>query len=132
VSDSTVDALPQLVDDLRELIGLPAALALVEVRGGIKLYVPESAPDDHELVRLIGRDATDLLISVYAREWLSIPRCAARMRRQRDDEILRQYTVGEASAYALARKFELTERHVRRILSGRRVRRRDPRQRQMF
>lgn len=50
---------------IAEVIGLPAAIRLAEVRGGARLTVPARAPAGHWLVELLGRDAADSLCAHY-------------------------------------------------------------------
>jgi hypothetical protein len=51
--------------EIAEVAGLPAALAVAERYGGSRLYVPKRAPDSHELVQLVGRDAADAICRFY-------------------------------------------------------------------
>lgn len=68
-------SLPAPTDDvamLCRLIGPEATLALVEARGGIKVYIPEQ-PAGSDLADIVGLDAAAKLSSTYARDWLRVP-----------------------------------------------------------
>lgn len=107
-------ALPALIEELREVIGLPAALALVEKWGGVTLFVPKNPPEGHPLAQAIGIRAARKLSAHAGLEYLRIPRCAARLRAARDAELLSDHAAG-LSAAKCARKYHLTERQVWRI-----------------
>lgn len=106
--------LPASVQDLVDVIGLPAALAIVEARGGVRLSVPAQATADHWLAELIGLPALEALVAVYAREEIEVPRCAAALRALREREIVAEYERGASNA-ELARKYQYTERGIRKL-----------------
>lgn len=112
-----VDLLPSILQDLAALIGLPLTMRLVEQYGGVRLYIPKGdVADDHELVKLIGREATDKLRSMYGGEpHFDIPLALASVRAVRDADIRakREHT----SERALAREYRTTERNIRMICS---------------
>lgn len=107
-------ALPASVRDLVEVIGLDAALAIVEARGGVRLYVPEAATVDHWLAGLIGLEALAALTEVYAREEIDVPRCAGALRALREREIVAEAEAGASNA-ELARRHHYTERGIRKL-----------------
>ena len=109
--DIDPDLLPDSILDLIDIIGINAALRIVEQRGGIRLYVPAKATAEHWLADLIGLDALQALSSVYAREEIDIPRCAATLKAIKDREIANS----TASNSELARRYGMTERNVRKI-----------------
>ncbi len=110
-----VDLLPYILQDLAELIGLPLTMRLVEQYGGVRLYIPKGeVADDHELVKLIGREAADKLRGMYGGEpHMDIPLALASVRAVRNAEIKakRQH----ASERTLAREYHTTERNIRLI-----------------
>lgn len=110
-NDIDPDLLPESVLDLIDVIGINAALTIVEQRGGIRLYVPAKATESHWLADLIGLDALQKLVDVYAREEIEIPRCAATLKDIKDREI----ASSTASNSELARQYGMTERNVRKI-----------------
>ncbi|RMG56332.1 MAG: DNA transposition protein [Gammaproteobacteria bacterium] len=106
--------LPASVRELVDVIGLPAALAIVEARGGVRLTVPSRASAEHWLADLIGLEALEKLVAVYAREEIEVPRCAAALRALRAREIVAEFERGASNA-ELARKYHYTERGIRKL-----------------
>lgn len=101
---------------LVELVGLPAALRLVQRFGGTCVYVPhESRVKPHsQLAQAIGLEAARRLSTVWPQAHIMVPRGAAYLQRQRDLAILED---AEAlSVSQLARKYEMTERNVYFVL----------------
>ncbi len=107
--------LPGVLQEIAELIGLPATLKLVESYGGVRLYVPKRIDDDHALARLIGLDNARLLSDAYgAEEHFDIPRAVAATRAVRDMQIRTDRKT--MTHRELALKYGLTERQIRNIL----------------
>ena len=106
-----IEYLPQSVIDLVDVVGLPAALVIVQERGGIRLCVPVTATRDHWLAKAIGMEAFARLVEVYAREEIEIPRCVDAMRALRAQEI----AASDKSAAELARQHGYTERGIRKL-----------------
>ncbi|WP_126456710.1 Mor transcription activator family protein [Sulfuriflexus mobilis] len=112
--DATLEHLPPSIQELVEITDLPAALAIVEVRGGIRLCVPRRAREDHWLAELIGLENMEKLIAIYAGEEIDIPRCLAALKAAKDLQIARDIEQGVSGA-RLARKYEYTERGMRKV-----------------
>lgn len=113
--------LPDSVHELIALIGVPAALALVERYKGIRLFVPVHARDirtDHPLARVIGVEPARKLVERYSGMELSIPRCVAALRAVRDREIRALHRASGWPAARIAQRFNLTERQVYTILAA--------------
>lgn len=106
--------LPASVRELVEVIGLAAALAIVEARGGVRLSVPTKATAEHWLAELIGLEALEALVAVYAREEIEVPRCAAALRTLQERRIVAEFERGASNA-ELARKYQYTERGIRKL-----------------
>ncbi len=74
------DGLPLLLQEIAEVAGLPAALALAEARGGNRVYLPrpEQLDEDHWLVKAVGREAAIKICKHYflpgGRTELDLPR----------------------------------------------------------
>ena len=102
---------------LVELVGLPAALRLVDRFGGTAIYVPHaSRVKDHSPVALaIGAEATRKLAAVWPQAHVLVPRGAPYLRAQRDRAIHADRAT--LSLAQLARKYEMTERNVLFVLS---------------
>jgi Mor family transcriptional regulator len=111
--------LPAIIQELEQLIGLPAALQLVENFPGVKVYVPKGdLPDDHRLCEIVGIANAAKLVQEYAGELLDIPRCLVIMRTKRNTDLRKKYDAGTHSARDLALEYSLTERHVWNILGS--------------
>lgn len=118
-----LDRLPGRVAELADVVGLRAALILVELRGGTRLAVPKKPAPGHWLVEHIGVEALDKLCRYYGGETIEIDRCAAALRAGLEANILRDYENG-ASNSQLARRYNYTERGIRKL--RRRLERREP------
>ena len=117
--DQTLANLPASVRALIDVIGLQAAITLVQVYGGTILKLPTRARPGGQtrerLALLIGAAAADALIAAYPGEALAMARCLAALRDRRDREIIAAYDAG-ARVADLARGHRLTERQIRTIL----------------
>lgn len=115
----SMDNLPQSIRDLVELVGMPATMALVKAYGGIYLKVPTGAREDGavraRLIGLMGAENADKLIRTYGGERVSIARCDAALRDERDRRIIADYDA-DVSAATIALREGMTERNVRNIL----------------
>ncbi|EGJ49030.1 Mor transcription activator family protein [Desulfocurvibacter africanus] len=116
--DAPLSALPESLRDMVDLIGLPAALKLVERWGGITaVYVPKDMTPGHDLARELGYPAALKLSSVYGGDCLrNIPRCAGALRAARDRQVLRLRAENMAPR-DIAPLVGLTERWVWEILN---------------
>lgn len=110
--------LPESLREIVALIGLPATLQLVERFGGlIALYVPTEIGPEHQIAIAIGISAARKLAAHYGGDCVrNIPRCAAGLRRIRNDDIRARRAAG-VSAARLALSFGLTERQIWSILN---------------
>lgn len=114
-----MDLLPKFVRDVVDLVGLPAAMALVNAYPGLRLKVPFGLRESHVRTRLagiMGTEAADTFIAVYAGNDLLIPRCADALRAARNQAIIGAYDRGEKSVSQLALDYSLTDRQIRSIL----------------
>lgn len=71
------DYLPQLLQDLADIIGLDAALKLVKAFPGVSIYIPAHPHPDHFIAEIIGFDALCALSKVYTQETLRLPKLDA-------------------------------------------------------
>ena len=106
-----LDCLPASIVDLVAVIGLTAALAIVEERGGIRLCVPTRVRPEHWLMEKIGAESFARLVEIYAGEEIEVPLCVAAMRALREQEIVNSH---ESNA-TLARRYGYTERGIRKL-----------------
>lgn len=120
-ADAPLYELPDSVHILIAVIGVPAALALVERYRGVRLFVPvhkRQITPDHPLARCIGVEAARKLVQEYSGYELSVPRCLAAMRAVRDREIRRLHHEDGWTAARCAQWATLTERQVYTILAA--------------
>lgn len=112
--------LPESIANIVELVGLDGALALVNAFGGLILPVPKGIREEdgntrEKLIEILGEPAALRFMATYGGERLTIARCAAALRDERDRQIIESYSRGESVA-ELVRRHQLTERQIRTIL----------------
>lgn len=115
------DGLSPMLRELEQLIGLDATLMLVDGWGGIVLYVPQTIPTGHDIERAIGEEAAAKLVGYCGGDHISMPKAEVFHRMKRDHEIYQQ-KMQKVPAWALARKHNLTIRHVWQIIQNERDR----------
>ncbi len=120
-STIAVEQLPGRTQELVSVVGIKAALKIVELRGGVRLSVPTKIRPDHWLVSHIGLEALTKLVEYYSGEEIEIDRCASALRAVTEQEILDAWKQG-ASNSELARQYGYTSRGIRKL--RRRVERR--------
>ncbi|NOR71612.1 MAG: hypothetical protein GQ532_18315 [Methylomarinum sp.] len=109
--------------ELVGIVGLSAALTLVEIRGGIRLSVPTRVKPEHWLVQHIGLEALKKLVDYYKGEEIEIDRCVRALSAIKEQQILQESAQGCSNAQ-LARKYGYTERGMRKL--RRRVEKTEP------
>ena len=116
INDIDPDLLPASVRDMAEVIGLDAALGVVQHYGGTRLWLPLVLSEDHPLVQTIGLAAARSLSEHYRLESLTIPTCKRAFRVIRNQRIVERYRAGETAA-TLAHEFGLHERMIWQIVA---------------
>lgn len=129
-AESGADALPDLLADLVDLVGAPAAAALARDFGGVRLYLPSQARlrADHPLVRSVGAEAARRIVDRFGGGPLEVPlgphaRTAALAR------AIRQRLLAGQSEAQIARACGV---HIRTVRRHRAALRTDPRQLSLF
>lgn len=107
--------LPAGLQELRDLIGITNTLNLVKHFGGLHLKVPSHYNDTHQLVGIIGHEATVTLVRQYGGTTVYIAKVDTMLRIMRNIEISKRFEGGE-SATKLAREYQMSERHIWNIL----------------
>lgn len=102
---------PPILVEIAEIVGVAAALRLVDAYGGTTLYVPETAAPEHRLVQSIGAEAAIKLTTIYAMCKIEVPT----LRMVRTRKALIAATVGKTSE--IARELGVTTRWVRMVRS---------------
>jgi len=106
--------LPDSLQLIADIIGVPGALKVAERWGGVRLYIPMVPDEDHDLAKLIGIESASRLCEAYAGERIEIPKADCWGRAIKHKLILAARANGESQA-KVARAHGYTERHVRNI-----------------
>lgn len=120
--------LPDTVQNISQIIGLPAALALVNKFGGTEIRMPRAGDGNPEglyqqLVETIGDAATRELAKSYAGDEIYIPTCFKTRKVLRDIEMVRVYEalIRDISCRQaiknLASEYHLSSRQVEKIVN---------------
>ena len=112
--------LPPLLQDFVRLIGLTATLDLVRVYGGLRIYIPKPArvQAEHPIAKIIGYPALLTLAKVYgAEQHFALPKAANALTILRNRRIAQGYATNR-TVRGLASEYNLTERHVERIVAA--------------
>lgn len=116
------------LNELVELIGLPATLELIRAKGGTALRIPlgmtlRGQEQREKLVQIVGREQATRLIGRYGGTTLYIPSCRQAFVDTRDeninrerDELARKGLTERALVAVLALRHGLTDRQIWRIL----------------
>lgn len=114
-ADLSTDLLPRVLQDFVRLIGLHATMLLVERFGGLRIYIPLHPSPEHHFAQLIGLANLQKLSAVYGREdHFELPKAERALLALRNARIKAEY--GPKSIRQLAAEYQLTERHVTRIV----------------
>ena len=65
--------LPPMLTEVAQIAGLPAALALAQLKGGCQVYIPPRMRDSHWLVQCVGRAAADAIGEHFGNQRVVIP-----------------------------------------------------------
>jgi len=103
--------LPYIIQDIANLIGLGAALKLVDAYKGTSMWIPSQFKPDYHLVYLIGHEAMIKLIDAYGGDRIEIPKCDDAIRAVRNFRICES----DKSQSQLAHEYNLTVRQIRNI-----------------
>lgn len=108
--------LPGILLEISELIGMAATLKLVAKYGGVRVYVPKTLTQNHDLIAIVGQKQAESLTMRFGGEVLEIPKALLANVALRNVTIKQEYE--SLSQRQLALKYHLTERQVRNILCG--------------
>ncbi len=106
----------QVLDEIAEAIGLPAAIELARVYGGRTLHVPKTMHPLHPLVLALGSGPAGALSRDFAGMVLDVPAERTALIAQRNLAISQAYVQGPVSVKALAADHGLSRRMIRKIL----------------
>lgn len=122
LSDAVEKPLPGILQEIAEVAGREAALAIQDVKGGQEVFIVSRLSDENWLVRTVGRGKAQLIsdhfTSGYCRQKLKIPIGEAstflQARRKLHDAMIAAIQRG-ASANQIAAVGGITERSARRF-----------------
>ncbi|HNG81112.1 MAG TPA: helix-turn-helix domain-containing protein [Burkholderiaceae bacterium] len=110
--------LPRVARDLVDLVGMTAALALINAFPGVAIEVPRGvrdSPMQRRLRLIMGVEAADVFIQHHAGNPFRVPMCKAAMRDAKHAEIIAQVDAGKP-VWKVAIENGMHERTVWRIL----------------
>lgn len=125
--DNVQHLLPESARLFVRLIGLPKAVLLINTWGGTTFPVSKNQTRlgqirYESLAEVVGIEAAGILTRHFGGEVLAVPLCKAAMLELRNrairnefDDISREHSAIHAAGQ-LARKYQMTERHVWRVL----------------
>lgn len=129
-SHEGIEHLPESVADVASVIGVEAALRIVGAAAPSeyrrpdgrrmtrrRVYVPAKPHAGHWLVELLGIEKAGELCANFGQCVLDLPPCAHIATAARDAAIVRAAEAGQ-SLDVIGASFDLSARHVRRILQG--------------
>ena len=112
--------LPPVGTELARVVGLKAALRLIDTWGGTYIDVPQRPSTRHRrfalLTELIGARAAQVLVAHYGGDRLRLPKASAAESAARARALIAEYDAG-ATVRDLALRWDMSERHVRRTLN---------------
>ncbi|CAN5434967.1 hypothetical protein BH10PSE18_BH10PSE18_18630 [soil metagenome] len=119
-TDLATELLPQRLQEFVRLIGLAPTMRLVDRFGGLRIYIPATATEDHAFAELIGVENLGKLCQEYSHGGLGLrfelPSATRALNAVRNAQIRSDYQAGK-SARELASEHRLHERHIERIVA---------------
>lgn len=115
-----IDLLPPLLQKIERLVGLQAAMALVQQWGGLRVYfpTPDRVTPDHPFAKVIGVEALLKLANEYGGlPHFQLPKAERALRAVRDARIAADYAT-DKTAREIAAEYGITESQVCRIVAA--------------
>lgn len=106
--------IPASLIDVAETLGPRVAVALIDHFGGLEVKLPRRPRSDHPIIKALGETDGTALCEFLGGQSIYVPHNRAGSRRA---EILAMEAAGFDRA-AIARRLQLSQRHVRRIANG--------------
>ena len=115
-----LDLLPPILQSIAQIIGIQLTMELVRHFGGVRIYIPtpERATENHPIAKIIGLDNLKALgakLDKAGVEHFQLPKAERAIRAVRNALIVADSVCQSNRQIAL--KYQLTEDHVRRILT---------------
>lgn len=95
--------------------GFVAAMRLVEKRGGVRIYLPHAAADDHELVPIVGLRGFKALQEAYPGEHPVVPKAQRALVVLRNRRMHRERA--SMSVRDLALRYQLDRRRIQQVMA---------------
>lgn len=108
---------PGVFQEIGQKIGGEATAKLVAQYGGTRLYIPYKLKLDHPLRQLLGQEISQQLCSEFGGMTVEVSRAVMLQIGQRNKLILADRAAGMSKSQ-LARKYQLTERTIRKITNS--------------
>ncbi len=105
----------QILEEITETIGLPAAIELTRIYGGRTLHVPKTMHLQHPLALAIGTGPAAALSQGFAGMVLDVPAERTALIAHRNAAIVVAYQ-DQASVKGLAAQYVLSRKMIRKIL----------------
>ncbi|XHS78526.1 Mor transcription activator family protein [Burkholderiaceae bacterium UC74_6] len=109
------DLLEPVLRRFSELIGLAKTMLIVEMWGGLQLYIAKTPPADGDLAGVIGLDAAQKLGDEFGGEHVIVPKAGRALRAVRDRRIRAEHDT--KSIRQLCIEYNLAERRLCEILA---------------
>ncbi len=103
--------------DVLNLLGDDAFTRLCMVFGGTRLYIADSERSRQRLTVIVGEASAEKVISQYKGQSLNLPRLSTLEIEKRKQAIIADHQNGMSNR-DLAMKYEMTDRHIRNIVSS--------------
>lgn len=110
--------LAPLFEEMVTVIGLAAAVKLVEARGGQRIFVPRKVPAGHWLAELLGLTKANQLAQHFNHQGgnhIDLP-AAARLHQAQRNAMIAKMAAEKKSANEIAAAANITRRHVFRLV----------------
>lgn len=117
LSDALDNDYPGIFQEISAMIGIEATAKLVAEYGGTRLYIGSSLNPDKELFKLLGQEIAQKLTREFGGLRPEIPRGVKAHAYQRNEKIRADRATG-MTVRELARKYEFTERTIRKITNS--------------
>lgn len=127
LTNLAMNALPDSIQTLAEVIGESAALTLVRAwppttssttgRHRVIVYVPSTLPDQHRLIDILGLEVAQRLVAHFGGELLFLASCFAASAHERREQIAQAVASGMPREH-VAQEFGVSQTTIKRAIRG--------------
>jgi len=116
--DTYYSSQPKSSNEIVAEILSPASLKILTTScGGTRLYIPKNLTAQHKLSTLLGFEQARKLCDIMGGERISISKEHKNILSKRNKEIQADFDSGQFTIFALAQKYDLSERQIFNVLS---------------